>query len=135
MLLADLDACTLGYAPTNWQRSRFPHEYQYKLQTIFDGIDTTFWRTLKWRERIPRRIAGKWLPRQKKVVTYVSRGFESMRGFDVFMRVAQRICSERSDVVFLCIGSDRAYYGEDIACEHVRKVVSRARAEKRSIRP
>ena len=37
-LLADLDACTLAYSPTNWQRSRMPNEYQYKLETIFDGI-------------------------------------------------------------------------------------------------
>jgi hypothetical protein len=114
MLLADLNACTLGYCPTNWQRSRIPHAYQDKLTTIFDGIDTTFWRPLKWRERIPRRIAGTWLPRWNRVITYVSRGFESIRGFDIFMQIAQRICERRSDVVFLCIGSDRVYYGGDM---------------------
>jgi hypothetical protein len=46
MLLADLQNCTLGYSPTEWQRSRFPAEYQYKLETIFDGIDTTVWHPL-----------------------------------------------------------------------------------------
>jgi glycosyltransferase involved in cell wall biosynthesis len=114
-LLADLDACTLGYSPTHWQRSRFPHEYQHKLETIFDGIDTTFWRPLKWHQLGRRRVAGHKLPRGCRVVTYISRGFESMRGFDVFMQIAHRICQRRRDVVFLCIGSDRVVYGGDLA--------------------
>jgi glycosyltransferase involved in cell wall biosynthesis len=36
-----------------------------------------------------------------------------MRGFDVFMKVAKRLCDERSDVVFVCVGTDRVCYGGD----------------------
>jgi glycosyltransferase involved in cell wall biosynthesis len=115
MLLADLENCTLGYSPTHWQRSRLPHEYQYKLETIFDGIDTDFWRPHAIRNETDRTIAGKKLPDGKKIVTYVSRGFESMRGFDVFMQIAREICNRRKDVVFLCIGSDRVCYSGDLA--------------------
>ena len=111
MLLADLENCTAGYSPTWWQRSQFPYEYQSKLQTLFDGADVDFWRpdppTL-------RELAGKPIPPDKKVVTYVTRGYESMRGFDVFMQVAGRIAERRSDVLFLCIGSDRVCYGSDL---------------------
>lgn len=114
-LLADLELCNLGYAPTHWQRSQIPHEYQYKLETIFDGIDTQFWRRAPATPTPgPRVIAGKTLPEGKRIVTYVSRGFESMRGFDVFMRAAKEICRRRQDVVFLCIGSDRVCYGGDL---------------------
>ena len=47
-------------------------------------------------------------------MTYVSRGFESMRGFDIFMKVAKRICDARDDVLFVCVGSDRVCYGGDL---------------------
>lgn len=41
-----------------------------------------------------------------------------MRGFDIFMRVAKRICEARSDVLFVCVGSDRICYGGDL--EHLK---------------
>ena len=37
-----------------------------------------------------------------------------MRGFDVFMKGAKKICDARDDVVFLCVGSDRVCYGGDL---------------------
>ena len=51
-------------------------------------------------------------------MTYVSRGFESMRGFDIFMKVAQRIYQQFPDVVFVVVGSDRVCYGGDE--KHIR---------------
>jgi hypothetical protein len=36
-----------------------------------------------------------------------------MRGFDIFMRIAGRLCAERSDVVFLVVGEDRTCYGDE----------------------
>jgi glycosyltransferase involved in cell wall biosynthesis len=46
-------------------------------------------------------------------VTYVSRGFESMRGFDIFMQAAKKICQRMPNVLFLVIGTDRIAYGGD----------------------
>jgi glycosyltransferase involved in cell wall biosynthesis len=46
-------------------------------------------------------------------VTYVSRGMESMRGFDIFMKTANLICKRRRDVVFVVVGDDRICYGGD----------------------
>lgn len=113
MLLLDLETCTRGYSPTNFQRSRFPAAYQSKLSTIFDGIDTSFWRRDQTVRNAPLVIGKYTIPTDVKVVTYVSRGFESMRGFDIFMRVAKRIVEARSDVVVVCVGSDRICYGGD----------------------
>ena len=46
-----------------------------------------------------------------KVVTYATRGIESMRGFDIFMKFANRLGEERSDVTFVVAGQDRVCYG------------------------
>ncbi len=109
-LLLDLENCDAGYSPTKWQRSQLPQEFHSKVEPIFDGIDTSFWKPV---ELTSRKIAGWDIPADKRVVTYVSRGMESMRGFDIFMKVAKRLCEQRSDVVFLVVGEDRVAYGGD----------------------
>ena len=119
MILTDLQTCDAGYSPTKWQRSLLPREYQDKIETIFDGIDTEFWR----RRPTARRIGDRRLSPETRIVTYVSRGFEPMRGFDIFMRVAKRICDARPDVLFVCVGSDRICYGS--ALEHVKEATYR----------
>ena len=111
MLLLDLENCDAGYSPTNWQRERLPQEFQHKLSTIFDGIDEHVWQPAA----SPQHKVGTWeIPTDKRVVTYVSRGMESMRGFDIFMRVAKRLCELRDDVVFYVVGEDRVAYGGDL---------------------
>lgn len=112
-LLLDLQNCAAAYSPTEWQRSRFPIEYRTKIETIYDGVDTNFWQPASRGGADDFRIAGRIIGPKTKVVTYVSRGFESMRGFDIFMKVAKNICDARQDVVFVCVGSDRICYGGD----------------------
>ncbi|APZ91674.1 glycosyltransferase [Fuerstiella marisgermanici] len=109
-LLLDLDNCDAGYSPTVWQRNQLPKEFHTKVQPIFDGIDTSFWKPV---DVVSRTIAGLNIPADMKVVTYVSRGMESIRGFDIFMKVAKRLCDMRSDVVFIVVGEDRIAYGGD----------------------
>ena len=111
MILLDLQNCTAGYSPTQWQRSLFPSEYQPKIECIFDGIDTTIFQR---RLGVERKVGDRVIPPDTRVVTYVSRGFESMRGFDIFMRVAKKIYQENPRVVFLCVGSERTCYGNDL---------------------
>ena len=78
MILLDLQTCSQAYAPTQYQKSLFPDEYQPKIEPIFDGVDTNIWTR---RENVARTISGLEIPPGKKIVTYVSRGFESLRGF------------------------------------------------------
>ena len=110
MILCDLDNCDTGYCPTAWQRDCFPLEYQTKLRVVHDGIDTTLW---KPQPVTDRTIAGRTIPAGKKIVTYATRGMESMRGFDIFMRAAKKLADRRPDVVFLIAGADRVAYGGD----------------------
>jgi glycosyltransferase involved in cell wall biosynthesis len=110
MLLLDLENCTAGYSPTEWQRSRLPAPYQPKICTIFDGIDTTLWRR---DEQVSRTILHRQVPLDTKIVTYVSPGFEMMRGLDIFMRLAKRIYQLFPNVLFVVAGTDRISYGGD----------------------
>jgi glycosyltransferase involved in cell wall biosynthesis len=114
-LLLELQNCQLGYCPTAYQRSCFPEEYQPRLRVVFDGIDRSVYHGHNdaLRHAGLRTVGGVDIPAGVKVVTYVSRGFESMRGFDVFMKVAKRLCEARDDVVFLVVGDDRIVYGGD----------------------
>ncbi len=109
-LLLDLEDCDIGYSPTRWQRSLFPANYRSKIRVAFDGVDTSFWRPLPERQR---RVGNWVVPEGTRVVTYVSRGMESIRGFDIFMKTAKLLCERRQDVVFFIVGEDRICYGGD----------------------
>jgi glycosyltransferase involved in cell wall biosynthesis len=119
MILLDLQNCNAGYVPTQFQSSRFPAEYAPKLRVIFDGIDRAVYHGHNERlrpassQRETRVIAGATISPSTRIVTYVSRGFESMRGFDIFMRAAQRMADQYPDVLFVVVGSDRICYGGD----------------------
>ncbi len=104
--LADADA---GYSATRYQRSTFPERFQHKIEVHFDGVDTELYRPGK----APRVVGGEVVPEGTRIVTFVSRGLESIRGFDVFMKVAARIQRERPDVLFVVVGSEETYYGWD----------------------
>jgi glycosyltransferase involved in cell wall biosynthesis len=77
---------------------------------LHDGIDTAFWRPL---DPSPQVLAALKIEPGRPVVTYVSRGLETMRGFDVFMRMAKRVCDANPDPVFVVVGEDRVAYGGD----------------------
>ena len=119
MILLDLQNCNAAYTPTAFQKSRFPAEYLPKLQVIFDGVDRAIYHGHNESLRPPpsergtRNILGKSVPADTRIVTYVSRGFESMRGFDIFMRTAKRIAQEYPNVLFFVVGEDKVSYGGD----------------------
>src|SRR5205814_10379236 len=77
------------------------HGYQEKLRPLVN-------------QRTTRKIAGVDVPASTRIVTYVSRGFESMRGFDIFMRSAKLIAQQYPNVLFFVVGTDRIAYGGDV---------------------
>lgn len=114
--LLDLEYCTKGYSPTPFQKSTFPKAYQDKIAVLFDGIDTNLYR--------PEDVSNKselkrtW-PKGSKLVTYVSRGLEAMRGFDIFMEAAHKISQQREDVHFLIAGNPKTHYGSELG--HIKE--------------
>jgi glycosyltransferase involved in cell wall biosynthesis len=104
-----VDAC---YTPTHFQLTTAPPEMQQKIRVIFDGVDTEFFQ----RRPMPRpaQFRGLTIPENVRVVTYVSRGLESIRGFDIFMRMAKRIYEVMPNVLFLIAGEERTNYGHEL---------------------
>ena len=107
--LVSLVGAKAGYSATRWQRDSFPERFRPKIEVHFDGVDDRLYAP----GPRPPTIAGRSVPEGTKVVTYVARGLESVRGFDLFLAVAGRIIRERSDVLFVVAGDERAYYGWD----------------------
>jgi glycosyltransferase involved in cell wall biosynthesis len=111
MILLDLEQCAAGYTPTRFQLGLLPEAYRQKVRVIHDGVDTSFWRPREVSDQVRTTLR---LGPETRVVTYVSRGLEAMRGFDVFMQVAKRVYEALDDVVFLVVGTDRVAYGGDL---------------------
>jgi len=107
--LAALVDCDAGYSATHWQKKSFPARFQSLISVYFDGVDAQLYAP----GPAPRSIAGVSIPAGTRVVTFASRGLESIRGFDIFMQVAARIAQARSDVVFLVAGGEEIHYGWD----------------------
>jgi glycosyltransferase involved in cell wall biosynthesis len=113
-ILSEVVGCTGGYAPTRWQKETFPQRFWPKIEVHFDGLDTSVYRPQAVApERAAALLAGHALPPGTRLVTYVARGLESMRGFDLFMDVAGRIAAARPDVFFVVVGSDKSCYAWD----------------------
>jgi glycosyltransferase involved in cell wall biosynthesis len=110
MILLDLQNCDAGYTPTAFQHHCFPPMYRPRIRRIFDGVDTAVYRriaepTRTWKNRT--------IAPGTRVVTYCARGFEKMRGFDIFLEAARIVSERMPDVVFLVAGTDRICYGGD----------------------
>ncbi len=99
-----------GYSATEFQKASFPERFRHKIEVQFDGIDTHMYRP---RKKVPRQAGGKSIPPGTKIVTFVARGLESVRGFDIFLKVARRIARARPDVLFVIAGTDHVFYGWD----------------------
>jgi glycosyltransferase involved in cell wall biosynthesis len=107
--LASLVDCDAGYSATHWQKQSFPARFHSKIEVHFDGVDTELYRP----GLAPARIGETVIPAETKVVTFVSRGLESIRGFDLFMKLAGRIARQRADLLFVVVGGEEIHYGWD----------------------
>src|SRR5262245_53377991 len=114
--LLDLEACTLGWTPTNWQRDLFPPEYRDELWVQHDGVDTIRLRGSSLHERRAGRrlIAGRVVLDGYRVVSFVARSLDRLRGFDRFWQTANALLRARSNVVCLIVGDRVVHRGLDV---------------------
>jgi glycosyltransferase involved in cell wall biosynthesis len=86
---------------------------QHKIRVIFDGVDTQFFQ----RRAVARPTTFRGVPigPDTRVITFVSRGLESIRGFDIFMKAAKKIYRQYDNVIFLIAGDERTNYGHELA--------------------
>jgi glycosyltransferase involved in cell wall biosynthesis len=106
--LQGLAYCHTGVSPTTWQKSRYPAEFQAKIQVIHEGIDTQAIRP----DGFATFSAGGYTFRQDdEVVTYVARNLEPYRGFHSFIRSLPTLQRLRPSAHILVIGGDEVSYG------------------------
>lgn len=111
-ILHDLVSCRAGIAPTGWQRSQFPTEFQPKLVQVHDGINTQYFSPVEG-GRLPidsLDLPDTDLTGAEELVTYCSRGFEPYRGFPQFYEALPAILAERPKAHVLIVGEDRICY-------------------------
>ncbi len=107
--LLALTDCDDAVSPTKWQRSTYPVEFQSKIKIFHEGI---YVEKAKPADHASLRLSsGRRLTKADEVVTFVSRHFEPVRGFHVFMRALPRILAARPNAQILFIGGDGKPYG------------------------
>jgi glycosyltransferase involved in cell wall biosynthesis len=116
--LLDLENGTIPWSPTAWQRDLYPVEYRDDFFVLHDGVDARGFAPKPGRRS--RLIAGRGVPEGVKVVTFVARGLDRLRGFDRFLALANALMRVRSDVVFVAVGDltvaralDVEFHGRD----------------------
>ncbi len=119
--LVDLENGVVAWTATGWQRDLYPDVYRDDFVVLHDGVDAR--RLGSFGER-PRTIAGRAVPVGAKVVGFVSSGLDRLRGFDRFLKLANRLQRERLDVIAVAVGEpvvgrtlDVVHFGRDYRAE------------------
>jgi glycosyltransferase involved in cell wall biosynthesis len=114
--LLELESAAGLWTHTAWQRDLFPPEYRDDFLVLHDGVDVPPPRD----PTRPRTIAGRAVPDGARVVSFVARCLDPLRGFDRFLTLANRLLTERRDLLFVVVGDpvvrrplDLRYHGQD----------------------
>jgi glycosyltransferase involved in cell wall biosynthesis len=107
LALQDLD---WGLAPTPWQASTVPVEYQSRLSVIHEGIDTAVI-SPEGPAEISLQQAGLRFRPGDEVVSFVARNLEPYRGFHRFMRALPLLQRLRPQAQVLIVGGLDVSYG------------------------
>jgi glycosyltransferase involved in cell wall biosynthesis len=110
--LLDLENGVLPWAPTAWQRDLYPPEYRDDFFVLHDGIDARIFKPRTDRSRI---ISGRTIPDGAKIVTFVARCLDQLRGFDRFLRLANALIRQRSDVIAVVVGDPQVTRTLDVS--------------------
>jgi glycosyltransferase involved in cell wall biosynthesis len=111
LTLLHLLAVDMAYTPTQFQKDTAPEEFRKKIVVLHEGVETELFQGRKVAR--PTTFHNIPIGPQTKVVTYVSRGLESVRGFDIFMKMAARVAQEVPDAIFLVAGTETSFYGHE----------------------
>ncbi|WP_241466581.1 MULTISPECIES: glycosyltransferase [unclassified Prochlorococcus] len=116
IILQELEQCDVAVTPTSWQQQQFPKHYKDKIKVIFDGVDTSFF--------CPTPVKGELILNGLKCVqplhigenslllTYATRGMETLRGFPEFMRMLPPLLEALPNLEVVIAGDDRCVYSQ-----------------------
>ena len=109
IFLLALNDCDAGVTPTHWQHAQYPIAYQPMIEVAHDGIRTDYFRPRP--DATVTLPSGRTLSRSDRVVTYVSRNLEPVRGFPEFMRAVSLVQQREPETEFVVLGGDEVSYG------------------------
>jgi len=92
-------------APTAFQASMLPQAFRSRAVILHEGVDTD---RVRPDPTAQVKIGDRTLDRSTPVITFISRRFEPLRGYHVFMRALPRVLAEVPDAEVLLIGSDQS---------------------------
>ncbi len=93
--------------PTEYARQMFPAELQPKISSLMEGFPLE---SQRWSK-------NGILPREDGVqyVGFAARDLSSAKGFDQFVKIANRVAAQRREARFVVLGSEKVPYGyEDL---------------------
>lgn len=133
MDLLDLESGTRAWTATRWQRDLFPCEYHDNFLVLHDGVNTPPLYPPQIRggrggqRRTIRQVAGRTLPPDTLVVSFVARNLDRVRGFDRFLELANRLLRRYPSLVLLVAGGqlvqrglDFQFFNQDYAARALR---------------
>lgn len=114
--LLALESCDMGITPTQWQKQQFPVRYHDFIRLQHEGTDTKFCCPPEGNRKPPLSLQNGAcsLPEGTEIISYVSRGFEALRGFDKFMDAIRIVLARRPKCHVVLAGQDRICYGKDL---------------------
>lgn len=117
MDLLDLENGVVPWTATAWQRDLYPPEYRKDFIVLHAGTDSIAPPTRPQGRRV---IGGRSVPHGAKVVSFVARCLDRVRGFDRFVRLAATLQRDDRDVLCVAAGGpvsaraiDPAFFGQD----------------------
>jgi glycosyltransferase involved in cell wall biosynthesis len=111
MTLLELESASLSWINTAWQRDLFPEPYRADFLALHDGIDTQLF---KPRAAGPRVIAGRTIPEETRIVSFVGRCLDRVRGFDRFIRLAGKLGEVVPNLLCIVAGASQVDRGLDV---------------------
>ncbi len=97
------------YAPTYWQAGTYPDEIAARMTVLHEGVDTKV--SAPNQDAVFKVREGPSLTRRDKVVSFVNRNLEPLRGFHVFMRALPDLLAREDEVHVVVVGETGVSYG------------------------
>jgi glycosyltransferase involved in cell wall biosynthesis len=128
--LLDLESTDLAWTPTHWQAHLYPREYRDAMWVQHDGVAAPRDPASASRARgtpSRRTVAGRTVPEGTRVISFVARTLDRLRGFDRFWTLANAVLKAHRDVVCAIVGEPVVERGLDVY-QHGRDYAASLRA-------